>query len=180
MWFNAGLLQKEEEEITLLSCKYLESHAFALVVLRFSGPPQESTHVFSDLTHSGRGSYGNTQGPLRTILKHALLMLLRQTISALLLYYLTFKSLRHLSFREKQFFQSLTVVILQDLVVDGRGHANSLSREIGVVVKSFSECDARWRLTVTSQQAEDVVLSSVSEGTGQTHIRTSSRIKTQL
>lgn len=38
---------------------YLQSHAFALVVLWLSSPPQEGTHILSNLAHGGRGSYGN-------------------------------------------------------------------------------------------------------------------------
>lgn len=32
----------------------------------------------------------------------------------------------------------LTVIKLQDLVVDGRGHANGLARKVGVEVEAFS------------------------------------------
>lgn len=57
-----------------------------------------------------------------------------------------------------------TVVVLQDLVVDGRRHADGLAGEVGVVVESFSNRDACRRLAVTRQQAEDVVLSTVPVG----------------
>ena len=56
----------------------------------------------------------------------------------------------------------LTIIILQNLVVDGRGHADSLTREVGVVVESFSHRHSCRRLAVTCQQAEHVVLSAMS------------------
>lgn len=57
-----------------------------------------------------------------------------------------------------------TVIILQHLVVDGRGHADGLSREVGIVVETLSQLHSGWRFTITCQQAEHVVLSSVSDG----------------
>lgn len=36
----------------------LQSHTFTLVMFWLGRPPQESTDIFSNLAHGGRGSYG--------------------------------------------------------------------------------------------------------------------------
>lgn len=65
----------------------------------------------------------------------------------------------------------LTVLELQNLIVDGWSHADGLAREIGVVVESFSDCDSSWRLAVSCQQAEHIVLSTMSEWSKEQHHR---------
>lgn len=67
--------------------------------------------------------------------------------------------------RGNQDASRLTVIVLQHLVVDGWGHANGLSREVGVVVETLSHRHTCRRLAVSRQQAEHVVLSSVPGGT---------------
>lgn len=57
--------------------------------------------------------------------------------------------------------RDLTVVILQDLVVDGRRHADGLAREVGVEVEAFPQRHAGGRLTVAGEQGEDVVFAAV-------------------
>lgn len=46
---------------------------------------------------------------------------------------------------------ALTIVELQDLVVDGRGHADGLAREVGVEVEAFAQGHARGRLAVARE-----------------------------
>lgn len=43
----------------------------------------------------------------------------------------------------------LTVIKLQHLVVDRRGHADGLSGEVWVVVESLSHGHSRWRFAVS-------------------------------
>lgn len=57
--------------------------------------------------------------------------------------------------------RGLTIVKLQDLVVDRRSHANGLAREIGVEVEAFSQRHPGGWLTVAREQGEDVVLTTV-------------------
>lgn len=61
----------------------------------------------------------------------------------------------------------LTVIKLEHLVVDGRGHADGLAGEVWVVVESLSHCHSCWGFAVSCQQAEHIVLSSMSEGDGE-------------
>lgn len=56
---------------------------------------------------------------------------------------------------------SLTIVELQDLVIDGRGHANGLAREVGVEVQAFSQQHPGGGLTVAGEQGEDIVLATM-------------------
>lgn len=58
----------------------------------------------------------------------------------------------------------LTVIELQHFVVDGGSHGDGLSREVGVVVEPLSHGHACWRIAVSRQKAEHVILSSVSGG----------------
>ena len=51
---------------------------------------------------------------------------------------------------------------LDNLVVDGRCHADGATREVGVEVLAIHELHARWRVTVGRQQVVDVVLAAVA------------------
>lgn len=58
----------------------------------------------------------------------------------------------------------LTVIILQDLIVDGRSHGDGLAGEVGVEIESLSQRHScRW-VTVSCKQAEHIVLASMSKG----------------
>jgi len=54
-----------------------------------------------------------------------------------------------------------TIFILQDLVVEGLGHADGATREVGVVVQALPHGDACRGVTVARQQGKNVVLSAV-------------------
>lgn len=57
--------------------------------------------------------------------------------------------------------KGLTVVKLQDISVDGRGHADGLAGEVRVEVEAFSERDPSRGLTVPSEQGEDIIFTTV-------------------
>lgn len=57
--------------------------------------------------------------------------------------------------------RKLTIVILQDLIIDGRSHADGLARKVGVVVESLPHRHTSRGITVTSQQWENIVLSAM-------------------
>ena len=54
------------------------------------------------------------------------------------------------------------VVILDDLVVEGRTHANSAARVVGVEVLTIPELDARGGVAVAVEKVVDVVLITMS------------------
>jgi hypothetical protein len=51
-----------------------------------------------------------------------------------------------------------SVLVLDDLVVDGTGHGDGAAREVRVVVQALTDVDARGRVVVASQEGENVIL----------------------
>ena len=54
------------------------------------------------------------------------------------------------------------VIVLDDLVVEGRTHANSAARVVGVEVLTIPELDARGGVAVAVEKVVDVVLITMS------------------
>ena len=54
------------------------------------------------------------------------------------------------------------VVVLDDLVVEWRPHANGAAREVRVEVLTLTQLNSRWRVAVAVEQVVDVVLAPMS------------------